>query len=83
MERLVIEYITLLQSKKKASTKFWELESRVEQDKKSPSVVTAMGRSTTVNNIVRLILGEMISLDKLEAFSDDLKEEVKFIAEKW
>lgn len=83
MESLVIEYITLLQSKKKASTKFWELESRVEQDKKSPGVVTAMRRSTMVNNIVRLVLGEVISLDELEAFSDDLKEEVKYIVEKW
>lgn len=29
MERLATDYITLLQSEKKASAKFWELEKRI------------------------------------------------------
>jgi hypothetical protein len=29
------------------------------------------------------VLDEVISLDDLEAFSDDLKEKVKFMVKKW
>lgn len=81
MERLAADYITLLQSEKKASAKFWELEKRIKQDKKSPGVLIDMRRSTAINNIVNMVLDEVISFDDLEDFSDDLKEAVKFIAE--
>ncbi len=83
MERLEVEYIALLQNENSASTKFWELEKRINQDKKSPGVIIDMRRSTAINNIVNLVLDEVISFDDLEEFSDDLKEAVKYIAEKW
>lgn len=83
MERLAKEYIILLQSEKKASSKFWELEKRIKQDKKSPGIIIDMRRSTAINNIVSLVLDKVISLDDLEEFSDDLKEAVKYIVEKW
>ena len=83
MERLVAEYIALLQTDKSAFAKFWELEKRFKQDKKSPGVIIDMRRSTAINNIVNLILDEVISLADLEDFSDDLKEAVKYITEKW
>lgn len=83
MEKLTMEYITLLQSGKTASSKFWELEKRIKRDKKCPGVLIEMRRSTAINNIVSLVLDEVISLDDLEDFSDDLKETVKYIVEKW
>ena len=83
MERLEMEYIALLQNEKSASTKFWELEKRIKQDKKSSGVIIDMRRSTAINNIVSLVLDGVISLDDLEEFSDDLKEAVKYIVEKW
>ena len=83
MERLAADYITLLQSDKKASSKFWELEKRIKQDKKSPGVLIDMRRSTAINNIVNMVLDEVISLDDVEDFSDDLKEAVNFIVRKW
>lgn len=83
MERLAKEYILLLQSEKKASSKFWELEKRIKEDKKSPGVIIDMRRSTAINQIVNLLLGEVISLDDLKEFSDDLQEAVRFIVEKW
>ena len=79
MKRLTKEYIILLQSEKTASDKFWELEKRIKHDKKSPSVVIDMRRSTAINNIIGLVLDEVISLDDLEEFSDDLKEIVKYM----
>jgi len=80
MERLSKEYITLLQSEKKASNKFWELEKRIKQDKKSTGVLIDMRRSTAINSIVSLVLDEVISVNDLDEFSDDLKEAVKYIA---
>ncbi len=79
MERLAKEYIVLLQSDKVASSKFWELEKRIKQDKKSPGVIVEMRRSTAINNIVSLVVDEVISLDDLEEFSDDLKETVNYM----
>lgn len=83
MGRLEAEYIVLLQNEKSASAKFWELERRIKQDKKSPGVIIDMRRSTAINNIVNLVLDEVISLDDLEEFSNDLKEAVKYMVEKW
>ena len=83
MERLEMEYIALLQNKKSAAAKFWELEKRIKEDKKSPGVIIDMRRSTAINNIVNLVSDGAISLDDLEEFSDDLKEAVKYIVEKW
>ena len=34
MENLLKEYIKMLQSKKPASTKFWDLDKRIKKDKK-------------------------------------------------
>ncbi len=83
MERLEMEYIALLQNEKSASVKFWELEKRIKQDKKSPGVIIDMRRSTAINNVVSLVLDGVILLDDLEVFSDELKEAVKYIVEKW
>lgn len=83
MERLAVEYIALLQTDKSASAKFWELEKRIKQDKKSPGVIIGMRRSTAINNIICLVLDEVISLDDLEEFSDDLQEAVKYMVDKW
>lgn len=83
MERLDMEYIALLQNEKSASSKFWELEKRIKQDKKSPGVMIDMRRSTAINNIVSLVSDGVISLDDLKEFSDDLKDAVKYIVEKW
>lgn len=83
MDRLEAEYIVLLQNEKSASAKFWELERRIKQDKKSPGVIIDMRRSTAINNIVNLVLDGVISLDDLEEFSNDLKEAVKYMVEKW
>lgn len=83
MERLEMEYIALLQTEKSASVKFWEIEKRIKEDKKSPGVIIDMRRSTAINNIICLVSDEVISLDDLEEFSDDLQEAVKCVVNKW
>ncbi len=83
MERLLEEYITFLRSDQSASNKFWELEKRIKQDKKCHGVLIEMRRSSAIYDIARLICDEVISLDDLDEFSDDLKEAVKFLIERW
>jgi len=83
MERLVEEYIAFLRSDRPASDKFWELERRIKQDKKCPGVLIEMRKSSAIYDIVRLIGDGVISLDDLDEFSDDLKEVVKFLIERW
>ncbi len=82
MERLVEEYITFLSSEQPASNKFWGLEKHIKQDKKCPGVLIEMRKSSAIYDIVRLIGDEVISMDDLEEFSDDLKETVKFMIER-
>ena len=83
MESLSVEYINLLQSEKKPSAKFWELDKRIKQDKKSPGVLIDIRRSTAIDNIVSLVSDGIISIDDLAPFSDELKESVGFMIKKW
>lgn len=76
-------YIIFLRSEKPDSGKFGELEKRIKQDKKYPGVLIEMRKSTAIYDIARLISDDVIPLDDLEEFSDDLKEAVKFIGEQW
>lgn len=45
MDRLNREYVALLTGEEKASDKFWELEKRIRNDKRSVGVVAEMRRS--------------------------------------
>lgn len=83
MEKLVQEYIKLLQKDEKASDKFWELESRIKKDRKHPGVIMEMRKSQMVYDIVMLIQYGVIQLTDLEGFSDDVIEQVTFLVEKY
>ena len=52
MERLVKEYIQLLNSSEDASDKFWKLEERIKKDRKHPGVILEMRKSDMLYNIV-------------------------------
>lgn len=64
----------------KASTKFWELEKKIKEDKHSPGVIVPMSRSKMIYNLVGLLIDEAICEKDLEEFSDELKETVLFLA---
>ena len=81
MEQLSHEYIELLSNdQEKASVKFWKLEKRIREDRKSPGVIIEMRRSTAVHNIISLLYGEVITLDDLRDFSAELQDAVSFVA---
>ncbi len=77
MNRLNEEYIAILTQDKNSSEKFWELEERIKEDKKSPGVILDMRRSTMILNIFRLLNEEVIEINDLNDFSDTLKERVQ------
>lgn len=82
MERLIGQYSEFLSNDLPASTKFWELEKRVNRDKKTPGVCITLSKSDMTWDIVSLIHDGVIGFDDLKEFSDDLKEAVKFILER-
>ena len=79
MDKLVNEYIVLLNDNKPASSKFWSLEQRIKQDKNKPGVLINPSRQQMLFDIVRMINDGAITEDDLIDFSDELKENVKFL----
>ena len=79
MERLVKEYVDLLEGEENASDKFWNLEERIKKDKKHPGVILELSKGNMVFDIVALINSGVITTADLEGFSDELKESVNFL----
>ena len=79
MERLVKEYMDLLDGEENASDKFWKLEERIKKDKKHPGVRLELNKGNMIFDIVTLINSGVITTADLEDFSDGLKESVDFL----
>ncbi len=73
MEKLTREYAVILAGSGPASDKFWELEKRINEDKRHVGVVATISRSKMYHNLLALIDEGVITLDDLYEFSDDLK----------
>ena len=82
MKRLVDQYSELLSDDLPASTKFWELEKRINNDKRMPGVRIELKRSAMIWDIISLVSDGVINFDDLEEFSDELKGSVRFILER-
>ena len=81
--RLNKEYIALLSEDDKiASDKFWELEKRINNDRRHPGVIIEVSKSDAVFDIVRLIRLEVIAYEDLADFSEDLQQAVKMMLER-
>ena len=79
MERLVKEYMDLLDGAENASDKFWELEERIKKDKKHPGVMLELSKGNMIFDIVALINSGVITTADLEGFSDELRKSVDFL----
>ena len=79
MERLVKEYIEVLNGTGNASDKFWEMEERIKKDKKHPGVMLELSKGNMIFDIVALINSGVITTADLEGFSDKLRESVDFL----
>nr|WP_297936116.1 multidrug transporter [uncultured Blautia sp.] len=78
-ERLVKEYMDLLEGEENASDKFWKLEERIKKDKKHPGVMLELSKGNMIFDIVALINSGVITTADLADFSDELKESVDFL----
>lgn len=84
MQKLNNEYIKLLQRENVPSTNFWDLEKRIFKDKRSVGVViNNMRKSTMIQNILELLRDDIIQFDDLNDFSEELKNEIKLIINRW
>ncbi len=79
MERLAKEYIDLLSAPGNASDHFWELEKRIRKDKKHPGVILNVQKSEALWDIVMFVQDEVVTMDELDGFSEDLIDAVKLI----
>lgn len=73
------EYIELLNGEGTPSEKFWTLEERIRNDKKDTGVQLRMSCSNCITNIGSLLNEGAITMNDLEEFSDELKENIRFI----
>ena len=83
MDRLCREYVELLSSDAKGSDKFWALEKRIKDDRKAPGVILSVSRSDMLFDLLRLVQDEVISLDDLADFSDDVRQRIEFMVHRW
>lgn len=76
MEQLVKEYADYLQSDVPASTKFWEMEKRIKEDKRRPGVLLSLEKKNVDFVLMRLMKDGAIEEKDLEGFSQELIDRV-------
>lgn len=76
MDRLNKEYIGLLSGPDAPSEKFWKLEKRIRQDKRNPGVLIEMSRSAFDRNLLSLLTHDVIRLEDLSGFSEEVQEKM-------
>lgn len=66
MERLIKEYVKYLESDIPASTKFWEMEKKIKNDKRTTGVLIQLEKSSMIWDIARLIHEGVITMTDRE-----------------
>ncbi|MBR0485031.1 MAG: multidrug transporter [Oscillospiraceae bacterium] len=81
--RLVREYTELLNGDGTPGEKIYELEQRVQNERKHSGVRLPfrMSRSMVIRNLCFLLRNPVTRADDLKDFSDELKEQIQFITE--
>ena len=77
MDRLNQDYLKILTADAEPSEKFWQLEKRINVDRKKTGVEAEMRRSLLISNLYSLIREGAISVEDLEGFSDKLQDHIK------
>ena len=80
MERIIEEYRKLLGSEEQASEKFWALDERIKRDKRNPGVLLHdVKRSNMDIHLLQLLRYEVIRLEDLDGFSEELRDKLSWI----
>jgi len=74
MEKLIDQYIEILNGDSEASDRFWALEEHINRDRLCPGVMMEdIRRSTMRRQIASLLSDDVISLSDLDEFTEDIK----------
>ena len=80
MGKLNQEYAAILAGPGLASDRFWELEKRINSDKRRTGVmVVGMSRSKMYQHLVELADEGAIGPDDLDGFSEELREQMAYV----
>ncbi len=83
MEKLLKEYREILSEDIPASKRFWKLEKKIREDQKNPGVlIDDMRRSTMLVDLYNLISWQVITLEDLSDFSEDLQKKIAWFTER-
>ena len=75
MEKLINQYVEILNGDGEASRRFWALERRVKRDRLcSGVIVNDLRRSTMRYEIANLLSDNVTSLDDLDGFTEDIRD---------
>ena len=77
MQRLIEEYIKMLQGPENASSKFWQLERKLKSDRLNPGVSLVLDKQEVINDIANMVKIGVFTIADLEGFSEELINEVK------
>ncbi len=77
MEKLIREYVEILNGSEISSEKFWTLEKRIRSDKKKPGVLIKVQKSEMFMDVLTLLHDGAITIDDLDGFSDEFTDTVK------
>lgn len=80
MEKLAQEYSALLNNmQNRPSSRFWALDKRIREDKRSPGVRLELRKQTMIYDIVHMLADDVISMDDLKDFSEETRDAVCYI----
>ena len=84
MTQLVREYAELLQDENKpGSERFWNLEKRINQDKRTISVIIHIKKSNMLWQLAQFIGDGIAPEEELAEFSEDVQQAVRLILTHW
>ena len=63
--------------------KFWMMENRIKNDKKSCGVSIEINKNNLPFDLVSLIKDNVISVEDIKIFSEEIQEKVNFILNLW
>lgn len=79
INKLNKEYAAILCGSESPSEKFWILENKINEDKKSRGVQIQLRRSTMLEDIISLLNDKVITFEDLSDFSGNLQGKIRFI----
>ena len=75
MEKLINQYIEILNGDGDASERFWALEEQINRDRRCCGVMMEdIRRSTMRRQIASLLFDDVISLSDLDGFTEDVRD---------